>query len=87
MRIDATAKVTAVRAGVALAALVTSPVLLLAGAQVRGHYVRWLYRDGAPPPVDKENGRVGVHYLVLTSTVVRWLCVPSQALAARFRRG
>jgi hypothetical protein len=86
MRIDETAKVTATRAGVALAAVIASPVLLVAGAHLRSRYVRWIFRDGAPAPVDKEHGQVSVHYLAVTSTIVEWLCAPSQSLASRVRR-
>lgn len=70
VRIDRTAKVTAVRAGVALAAVVASPVLLVAGAHLRSRYLRWIYRDGAPALVDKEHGQVSFHYFAVTSTVV-----------------
>jgi hypothetical protein len=80
MRIDETAKVTAVRTGAALAAVIASPVLLVAGAPRRSRYLRWIYRDGAPPPVDKEHGQVSVHHIAVTSTVAQWLCSPSQAL-------
>jgi hypothetical protein len=86
MRTDETAKVTVTRAGVALAALVASPVLLVAGAHLRSRYLRWIYRDGAPAPVDKEHGQVSVHYLAVTSTIVDLLCMPTQALASRVRR-
>ncbi|MFD2691981.1 hypothetical protein ACFS5L_45235 [Streptomyces phyllanthi] len=86
MVIDETAKVMAVRAGAALAAIVASPVLLVAGAYLRNRYMRWIYRDGAPAPIDKEHGQVSIHYLAVTSTIVNWLCTPSQALVSRLRR-
>ncbi|MBP5934134.1 hypothetical protein [Streptomyces scabiei] len=87
MRIDGTAKVTAVRTGVALAAVIASPLLLVAGAPLRSRYLRRIYRDGAPPPVDKEHGQVGVHYIAVTSAIAQWLCVPSQAVTSRARAG
>ncbi|MDX3520537.1 hypothetical protein [Streptomyces scabiei] len=87
MRIDETAQVTAVRFGVALAAVIASPVLLVAGAHLRSRYLRWIHRDGARAPVDKEHGQVSVHYIAVTSTIVQWLCAPSQALTSRVRAG
>jgi hypothetical protein len=87
MRIDETAKVPAVRTGVASAAVIASPVLLVAGAPLRSRYLRWIYRDGAPPPVDKEHGHVSVHYIAVTSAVAQWLCAPSQALTSGVRAG
>lgn len=86
MRTHETAKITATRFGVAVAAVVASPVLLVAGAPLRSRYLRRIHREGAPALVDKEHGYVSVHYLVVTSAIVDRLCRPSQVLAARVGR-
>ncbi|MFM9367976.1 hypothetical protein [Streptomyces sp. Da 82-17] len=41
---------------------------------------RVVYRPGAPPVLDKEGGRVSVHWFVLTNPVVSLLCLPSEQL-------
>ncbi|MFG2335001.1 hypothetical protein [Streptomyces yangpuensis] len=75
------AKLTAARALVPVAILAISPVLLIAGAPVRRRYLRYVYRDEAPAILDKEQGRISVHWLVVTSPLLAWLCWPTEALA------
>ncbi|MFD3850585.1 hypothetical protein ACFWVB_32550 [Streptomyces microflavus] len=53
MRYEEKAKLAAARALVPVAILVVSPVLLIAGAPVRRRYLRYVYRDGTPPILDK----------------------------------
>jgi hypothetical protein len=86
MRVDETAKLTAARAGVALAAVIASPVLIVAGAHLRSRCLGYTFREGAPAPVEKEHGWVNIQYIAVTSTIVDWLCTPSQALTSRLRR-
>ncbi|MFJ7086379.1 hypothetical protein ACIQU8_24490 [Streptomyces griseus] len=52
--------------------LVASPVLLIAGAPIRRRYLRHIYRDGAPPLLDKEHGHVSAHYFVATHPLFAW---------------
>ncbi|MFF0507715.1 hypothetical protein ACFYUH_29550 [Streptomyces fimicarius] len=66
-------RIRAVRALLWPALLVASPVLLVAGAPIRRRYLRYIYRDGAPPVLDKERGHVSVHYLVATHPLFEWL--------------
>ncbi|MDX3310491.1 hypothetical protein ACWGH3_02255 [Streptomyces sp. NPDC054884] len=84
MRYEDRARLTAVRALVATALLVSSPVLLLAGEPIRRHYLRHVYRDDAPQILDKERGLVSVHYFVVTSPLLAWCCRPTEALARGF---
>lgn len=72
---------TVVRALVPVAILISSPVLLLAGALIRRRYLRYVYRDEAPQILDKEGGRVSVHYFVITGRLLEWLCWPTESLA------
>jgi len=81
MRYENRARLIAVRALVAAAVLVFSPVLLLAGAPLRRRYVRHVLRDDAPQLLDKERGLVGVPYFVITSRLLAWCCRPTEALA------
>ncbi|MET9362254.1 hypothetical protein ABZX93_15210 [Streptomyces sp. NPDC006632] len=66
--------------------LVASPVLLLAGAPVRRLYLRSVYRDEAPPVLDKRQGRISVHRFVVTSPLLAWLCRPTESLARLISR-
>ncbi|MGW1273901.1 hypothetical protein [Streptomyces sp. NPDC002491] len=86
MRYENRARLIAVRALVAAAVLVSSPVLLLAGAPIRRRYVRHVLRDAAPQILDKERGRVGVHYFVITSRLLAWCCLPTEALGRSLAR-
>lgn len=69
MRTDETAKVVAAKTGVALAALIASPVLLMAGTQLRSRYLRHIFRDGCfsrRPPLRPvlgagSNGSINAH--------------------------
>lgn len=61
MRYEEKAKLITARALVPVAILVTSPVLLTAGAPVRRRYLRYVYRDEAPLILDKKQGRISVH--------------------------
>lgn len=74
-------KLTVVRSLVPVAILVSSPVLLLAGAPIRRRYLRYVYRDRAPPILDKKQGWVRVRYVVITSRLLEGLCWPTQSLA------
>ncbi|MFJ3324051.1 hypothetical protein ACIPMT_06330 [Streptomyces griseus] len=65
--------IRAVRALLWPALLVASPVLLVAGAPIRRRYLRYIYRDGAPPVLDKERGHVSAHYFVATHPLFEWL--------------
>ncbi|MFJ4767739.1 hypothetical protein ACIP88_01305 [Streptomyces uncialis] len=81
MRYEERAKLTAARALVPVAVLAASPVLLLAGAPIRRRYLRYVHRDGAPRILDKERGRISVHWFVVTSPLLRRLCLPTESLA------
>lgn len=85
MRYEEKAKLTTARALVPMVILVTSPVLLIAGAPVRRRYLRYVYRDEAPL-LDKKQGRISVHWFVVTSPLLEWLCRPTESLARRFSR-
>ncbi|MGW7096215.1 hypothetical protein [Streptomyces sp. NPDC054874] len=74
------AEIRAVKALIPLAILVASPVLLIAGAPIRRRYFRYIYRDGAPPILDKQRGHVNAHYFVVTQPLLDWLCRPTEAL-------
>ncbi len=64
-------------------ALVASPVLLIAGRPIRRRYLRHLYRDSAPPLIDKRQGWVSAHWFVVTHPLLRLLCLPSDVVARR----
>ncbi|WP_031057431.1 MULTISPECIES: hypothetical protein [unclassified Streptomyces] len=64
-------------------ALVASPVLLMVGRPIRRRYLRHLYRDGAPPLIDKRQGWVSAHWFVVTHPLLRLLCLPSDVVARR----
>lgn len=80
------AKVRAVKALISLAILVASPVLLIAGALIRRRYFRYIYRDEAPPVLDKQRGRVIAHYFVVTHPLLGWLCRSTETLARLIKR-
>ncbi|MFJ9118859.1 hypothetical protein ACIRJO_25270 [Streptomyces sp. NPDC102394] len=86
MRYEERGKRTAVKALVPLAMFVASPVLLIAGAPIRRHYLRYVYRDEAPQILDKERGWVSTHYFVVTDPLLRWLCRPTDSLARLIER-
>ncbi|MGP4086086.1 hypothetical protein [Streptomyces sp. KR55] len=81
MRYEEKAKIAVVRALVPVAILISSPVLLIAGAPIRHRYLRYIYRDEAPLILEKERGRVSVHWFVVTSPLLEWLCWPTESLA------
>ncbi|MEE1822429.1 hypothetical protein PUR61_09520 [Streptomyces sp. BE20] len=88
MRIDETAKRAATRLMVYAGIIIASPLLLVAGAPIRTRYLQYIYRDDAPPVVDKPNGVVSVHYYVVMNPLLYRLCWPTQTviyLARRFR--
>ncbi len=74
-------KVTAARVLVPLAGLVLAPVLLVAGLPIRRRYLRHVYRDGAPPLLEKERGLVSVHWFVANNALIHVLCLPSEYVA------
>ncbi|MEU9623651.1 hypothetical protein [Streptomyces sp. NPDC048155] len=80
MRYAEKAKLTFARALAPVAILVTSPVLLIAGATVRRRYLRYVYRDEARHILDKERGRISFHWFVVTNPLLDWLCWPTEAL-------
>ncbi|MEU9703829.1 hypothetical protein [Streptomyces sp. NPDC047981] len=88
MRYEEKAKLTAARTLIPVAILAISPVLLIAGAPVRRRYLRYVYREEAPAILDKGQGRISVHWFVVMSPLLAWLCWPTETLA-RFisRRG
>ncbi|MFI1188746.1 hypothetical protein [Streptomyces californicus] len=65
------------------AVLVASPVLLIAGGPIRRRYLRHLYRDGAPPLIDKRQGWVSAHWFVVAHPLPGLLCLPSEVVARR----
>ncbi|MER6441593.1 hypothetical protein ABT275_35310 [Streptomyces sp. NPDC001185] len=71
------------------AVLVTSPVLLIAGAPIRRRYLRYVYPQAATQILDKERGRVSAHYFVVTNPLHSWSGLPArESLARRIdRRG
>nr|WP_168515105.1 hypothetical protein [Streptomyces sp. S1D4-11]QIZ00479.1 hypothetical protein HEP87_50135 [Streptomyces sp. S1D4-11] len=81
MRYEEKAKLATARALVPVAILATSPVLLVAGAPVRRRYLRYVYRNEAPLILDKKQGRISVHWFVVTSPLLEWLCWPTESLA------
>lgn len=86
MRYEERAKLTAVKALVPVAILVSSPVLLIAGAPIRRRYLRYIYREDAPQILNKERGQVSVHYFVVTNPLLGWICWPAEALARLISR-
>lgn len=86
MRYEEKVKLTATRALVPVALLVASPVLLIAGGPVRRRYLRYVYRDDVPPILDKQRGRISVHWFVVTSPLLAWLCWPTESLARLISR-
>ncbi|MEU9201469.1 hypothetical protein [Streptomyces sp. NPDC048332] len=81
MRYEEKPKLTAAGALVPVAVLAASPVLLMAGAPVRRRYLRYVFRDEAPLILDKEQGRVSVHWFVVNSRLLACLCWPTEALS------
>ncbi|MEU2557221.1 hypothetical protein ACF1GY_37665 [Streptomyces sp. NPDC014684] len=81
MRYEEKAKLTIARALVPVAILISSPVLLIAGAPIRHRYHRYGYRDEAPPILDKKQGRISIHWFVVTHPLLEWLCWPTESLA------
>ncbi|MFB8084996.1 hypothetical protein [Streptomyces sp. NPDC055992] len=86
MRYEEKAKIAAVRALVPVAILICSPVLLVAGAPIRRRYLCYIYRDEAPLILEKERGRVSVHWFVVTSSLFAWLCWPTESLVRLISR-
>ncbi|MFJ7271351.1 hypothetical protein ACIQV3_32720 [Streptomyces sp. NPDC099050] len=86
MRYEEKAKLTAARVLIPAAILVASPMLLIVGAPVRRRYLRYVYRDESPAVLDKEQGRISVHWFVVTSPLLVWLCRPTEALARLISR-
>ncbi|GAA1323616.1 hypothetical protein GCM10009647_058630 [Streptomyces sanglieri] len=86
MRCEEKAKLTAARALVPIAILVASPVLLIAGTPLRRRYLRYVYRDEAPLILEKEQGRISVHWFVVTSPLLDLLCWPTESLAQLISR-
>ncbi|MFF3015731.1 hypothetical protein [Streptomyces sp. NPDC057939] len=86
MRYEEKAKLTAARVLVPVAILLASPMLLVAGAFVRPRYLRYIYRDGAPAILEKERGRISVHWFVVTNPLLWWLCWPTEAVAGLISR-
>ncbi|MFG3019898.1 hypothetical protein ACGFZQ_15335 [Streptomyces sp. NPDC048254] len=86
MRYEEKAKLTTARVLVPVAIFVTSPVLLIAGAPVRRRYLRYVYRDAAPLILDEKQGRISLHWFVVTSTLLEWLCRPTESLARLISR-
>lgn len=81
LRYEERAKLTAVRALVPVAILVSSPVLLVAGPPIRRRYLRYIHREDAPQILNKGRGQVSVHYFVVTNPLLEWICRPAEALA------
>lgn len=54
MRCEERTKLTIMRVLVPVAILISSPVLLMAGAPIRRRYLRYVYRDEAPQTLEKE---------------------------------
>ncbi|GAA3021166.1 hypothetical protein Sfulv_59310 [Streptomyces fulvorobeus] len=86
MRYEEKAKLITARALVPVAILAISPVLLTAGAPIRRRYLRYVYRDEAPLILDKKQGRISVHWFVVTSPLLEWLCWPTESLARLISR-
>ncbi|EHM24156.1 hypothetical protein SPW_7464 [Streptomyces sp. W007] len=74
MRYEEKAKIAIVRVLVPVAVFICSPVLLIAGAPIRRRYLRYIYRAEAPLILEKERGRVSVHWFVVTSSLFALLC-------------
>ncbi|MEV7114213.1 hypothetical protein [Streptomyces anulatus] len=81
MRYEEKAKLTAARALVPVAILVASPVLLIAGTPIRRRYLRYVYRDEGSLILEKEQRRISIHWFVVTSPLLDWLCWPTESLA------
>lgn len=86
MRYEERAKLTIARVLVPLALIVASPVLLIAGEPIRRRYLRYIYRDEATQILDKEHGRVSIHYFVVTNPLLQWLCRPTESLVRLIER-
>ncbi|WP_406245208.1 hypothetical protein [Streptomyces anulatus] len=80
MRYEEKAKIAIVRVLVPVAVFICSPVLLIAGAPIRRRYLRYIYRADAPLILEKERGRVSVHWFVVTSSLFALLCWPTESL-------
>ncbi|MFE8938773.1 MULTISPECIES: hypothetical protein [unclassified Streptomyces] len=66
----------ALRAGITIGAVLTAPLLLLAGGFAYDRLVRHVYRDGGP--YSKEEGWVHPAYFVTTNALVRTLTRPTR---------
>ncbi|MEW5541418.1 hypothetical protein AB1339_27640 [Streptomyces cyaneofuscatus] len=86
MRYEEKAKIAIVRVLVMVAVFISSPVLLIAGAPIRRRYLRYIYRDEASLILEKEQGRVSVHWFVVTSSLFAWLCWPTESLVRLISR-
>ncbi|MGW6062624.1 hypothetical protein [Streptomyces sp. NPDC055189] len=80
MRYEEKAKLTAAKVLVPVGILLASPVLLAAGAPLRQRYLRYVYRDGAPLILDKKQGRISVHWFVISNFLFRTCCWPTETL-------
>ncbi|KOG36121.1 MULTISPECIES: hypothetical protein [Streptomyces] len=87
MRVDEPMKPTLTRVLIPVAIIIAAPILLVAGAPIRRRYLRHVYGEAAPAVVDKANGRVSIHYFVLSSRLLDWLCAPTEALSRLGRGG
>ncbi|AZP23762.1 hypothetical protein EJC51_46225 [Streptomyces aquilus] len=69
-----------------VAILVASPVLLIAGAPICRRYLRYIYQDAAPLILDEKQGRISVHWFVVTSPLLEWIGWPTESLARLISR-
>ncbi|GHF97534.1 hypothetical protein ACFFSH_07610 [Streptomyces filamentosus] len=77
MRIDGPAHLP-LRCAVWAGAILTAPLLLLAGGPAYDRLFRHLHRDGAPGPLSKEDGRVHPAYWILTNPLILALTRPTR---------
>ncbi|MFJ6406701.1 hypothetical protein ACIQK9_14450 [Streptomyces hydrogenans] len=86
MRTENALRVHALSCAVTVGALLLAPVLLVAGAPLRGRLWRHHQGEHGRGFVDKEAGWVSPAYLVVTNAVFQALCVPSEYVLRRRRR-
>ncbi|MFJ8129333.1 hypothetical protein [Streptomyces hydrogenans] len=86
MRIENRLGIHAVRCAVTVGSLLLAPVLLVAGAPLRGRLWRRTGEHGRGL-VAKEEGWVSPAYFVVTNAVFQTLCVPSEYVLRRRRPG
>ena len=69
----------ALRGAIWVGAVITAPLLLIAGGPVYDRYMRYLCREDGPGLLDKKKGWAHPGYLVVTNRLVRALTWPTRS--------